>query len=52
MNNRQIAIALAILRPNAEFNIRGNDLSGIEWLDTVQTRPTDAEITAQIATQG
>ena len=37
--------ALLSLRPGSEWVIRGDDL---EWLDTEQTRPTDAEIAAEI----
>ena len=44
--------ALQILAPNAQYTILGDDLSGLIWLDVVQTRPTDADITAQIALQG
>ena len=40
------ANALQSLRPGAEWVLRGDDL---EWLDTEQTQPTDAEITAEIA---
>ena len=39
------ANALQSLRPNAEWVLRGDDL---EWLDAQQTRPTDAEIEAEI----
>jgi len=39
------ADALTSLRPNAEWTLRGNVL---EWLDTEQTQPTDAEIEAEI----
>jgi hypothetical protein len=38
--------ALQILRPNAQWVLRGDSL---EWHDTVQTQPTEAEITAEIA---
>ena len=38
--------AIQSLRPNAELVIRGDE---IEWHDTVQTQPTDAEITAEIS---
>lgn len=38
--------ALLALRPNAEWVLRGDEL---EWLDTEQTEPTEAEITAKIA---
>ncbi len=37
--------ALCSLRPNAEWVLRGEEL---EWLDTEQTQPTDAEIQAEI----
>jgi hypothetical protein len=39
------AKALLSLRPGAEWVLRGDDL---EWLDAQQTRPTDAEIEAEI----
>jgi hypothetical protein len=38
--------ALRSLRPNAQWVIRGDDL---EWMDTEQTQPTEAEITAEVA---
>ena len=38
--------ALHSLRPNSEWVLRGDDL---EWLDTEQTQPTEAEITAEVA---
>jgi hypothetical protein len=38
--------ALISLRPGAQWVLRGDDL---EWLDTEQTQPTDAEITAEVA---
>ena len=38
--------ALQALRPNAEWVLRGDEL---EWLDTEQSQPTEAEITAKIA---
>jgi uncharacterized small protein (DUF1192 family) len=37
--------ALLSLRPGAQWVLRGDEL---EWLDTEQTRPTDAEIAAEI----
>ena len=39
------ADALQSLCPNAQWVLRGNDL---EWLDTEQTQPTEAEIQAEI----
>jgi hypothetical protein len=40
------ADAILSLRPGAEWTLRGDDL---EWLDTNQTQPTEAEITAEVA---
>jgi hypothetical protein len=40
------ADALQSLRPRAQWVLRGDDL---EWLDTEQTQPTEAEITAEVA---
>ena len=40
------ANALHSLRPGSEWVLRGDDL---EWLDTNQTKPTEAEITAEVA---
>ena len=37
--------ALHSLRPNAEWVLRGEEL---EWLDTNQTQPTEAEIQAEV----
>ena len=37
--------ALLSLRPNAQWTLRGDDL---EWVDTLQTQPTEAEIQAEI----
>jgi len=41
LNHSEILTTLQYLRPNAEFVLRGDDL---EWLDTKQDKPTDAEI--------
>ena len=38
--------AITSLRPGAQWVLRGDDL---EWLDTNQTQPTEAEITAEVA---
>jgi hypothetical protein len=38
--------ALQSLRPGAQWVLRGDDL---EWMDTEQTKPTEAEITAEVA---
>ena len=39
------ADAIVSLRPGAEWVLRGDDL---EWLDQNQSRPTDAEIAAEV----
>ena len=39
------ADALQSLKPNAEWTLRGDVL---EWLDDVQTEPTQAEIDAEV----
>ena len=41
--------ALSILRPGAERIVRGDVYSGIEWLDSVQTKPTETEINNKIS---
>ena len=41
----RILDALNSLRPKADWLLRGEEL---EWLDTTQTQPTDAEITAEV----
>jgi hypothetical protein len=38
--------ALQSLRPTAQWVLRGEEL---EWLDTEQAQPTDAEIEAEVA---
>ena len=45
-----IAAALQALKPGAEWVLRGNEFSGLEWLDKKQTVPTEAQVTAQIKT--
>lgn len=40
------ATAVRALRPNAEWVLRGDEL---EWLDTKQSQPTEAEIASKIA---
>ena len=40
--------AVQALRPGAECNIRGDVYSGIEWLDKIQTQPTEDEINLKL----
>ena len=48
----QIIHAILSLRPAAEVSIVGNSLSGIDWHDKTQDRPTDSAINAEIAKAG
>lgn len=41
--------ALVSLKPGAQWVLRGNEYSGLEWLDTEQTKPTEAELVAEVA---
>ena len=51
MNIRQADIPAAIqsLRPGAQWALIGDEYSGLQWVDTVQVCPTEAELTAEIA---
>lgn len=44
-----ISDALQSLRPGAEWVLRGNEYAGLEWLDTKQSQPTEAEVSAEVA---
>ena len=46
INEITLMDAIQSLRPNAQLVIRGDV---IEWMDDVQTQPTDAEITTEIS---
>ena len=41
--------ALQALKPGAEWVLRGDDWSGLEWLDKKQAAPTEKEVTDKIA---
>lgn len=41
--------ACASLRPMAAFSITGDTYAGLEWLDTTQTQPTEAEVLAEVS---
>jgi hypothetical protein len=47
--NQKITKAVLFLRPKAQFVLRGDDYADIEWVDTKQTKPTLAEVEAEIA---
>ena len=44
-----ITHALISLRPGAQWTLRGDDISGLEWIDTKQTQPTETEIYSKIS---
>ena len=44
-----IGKALQNLRPGSKWTVRGDSYSGIEWKDTVQTKPTEGEVNSEIA---
>ena len=44
-----IPSALQELKPGAQWVLRGNDYSGLEWIDSSQTKPTETEVTNKIA---
>ena len=44
-----IPTALKSLTPGAEWIVYGEDYSGIEWLDKIQTKPTEDEVNAKVA---
>ncbi len=44
-----ITHALQSLKPGAQWNLRGSDYSGIEWLDSSQTKPTETEVNSKIS---
>ena len=44
-----IPAALQLLKPGAQWIVRGDDYSGLEWLDSGQTQPTETEVTNKIA---
>ena len=44
-----IPSALQSLKPGAEWVLRETDYSGLEWLDSSQTKPTETEVNSKIA---
>ena len=44
-----ISDAILQLKPGAEWILRGEDYSGLEWLDSGQTKPTETEINSKIS---
>ncbi len=44
----KIESAIHILRPGAQWAIRGDTYAGLEWLDKTQSMPTAEEVAAQM----
>jgi len=44
-----ITHALEALKPGAQWSINGQNYSGINWIDSSQTQPTEEQVTAKIA---
>ena len=44
-----IGAALQSLKPEAEWILRGTEYSGLEWLDSSQTKPTETEVNSKIS---
>ena len=44
-----ITDALQSLKPGAQWTLNGDDISGLEWLDSKQTQPTETEIYSKIS---
>ena len=41
--------ALQSLKPRAQWTLNGDDISGLEWLDSKQTQPTETEVNSKIS---
>ena len=44
-----IPAAIQVLKPGAQWVLRGSDYSGLEWLDSSQTKPTETEVNSKIS---
>ena len=44
-----IVKALQKIRPGAEWVLNGNDYDDLNWLDTVQSKPTKEEVSQAVA---
>ena len=41
--------ALQSLKPGAQWVLRGGAYSGLEWVDSIQTKPTETDINSKIS---
>ena len=44
-----ISDAIFVLRPDSAWNLTGSEYSGLEWLDSSTTKPTETEINNKIS---
>ncbi len=44
-----IPSALQALKPGAEWALHGEDYTGLNWLDSKQTQPTETEVNSKIS---
>ena len=44
-----ITHALQVLKPEAEWSLDGYDYSGLNWLDSKHTQPTETEVNSKIS---
>ena len=44
-----ITHALIALKPGAAWSLNGEDYSGLKWLDSEQTQPTETEVNSKIS---
>ena len=44
-----IPSSLHVLKPKAQWTLIGQDYSGLTWLDSSQTKPTETEINSKIS---
>lgn len=44
-----LSAALVSLRPGAAWSLNGDDYSGLNWIDTIQSKPSYEECVAEMA---
>ena len=44
-----ITHAIQALKPGAQWTLNGEDYTGLTWLDTKQTQPTETEVNSKIS---
>ena len=44
-----ITHAIQALKPTAQWTLNGEDYSGLNWLDSKQTQPTETEVNSKIS---